>query len=35
MRWITPDGAYTMDFRTDRLNIHLDSRNRVTKINCG
>jgi len=35
MRWIAPDSAYTMDFRTDRLNIHLDARNRVTKINCG
>jgi hypothetical protein len=35
MRWIEPDSAYTMDFREDRLNIHLDAQNRVTKINCG
>lgn len=35
MRWIAPGGAYTMDFRTDRLNIHLDAQNRVTKIDCG
>jgi hypothetical protein len=35
MRWITPDGAYTMDYRTDRLNIHLNAQNRVTKITCG
>jgi hypothetical protein len=35
MRWIAPDSAYTTDYRTDRLNIHLDARNRVTKINCG
>jgi hypothetical protein len=35
MRWIAPDSAYTMDFREDRLNIHLDANNRVTKINCG
>ena len=35
MRWIAPDSAYTMDYRTDRLNIHLDARNRVTKIDCG
>lgn len=35
MRWITPDGAYTMDYRTDRLNIHVDGRNRITRIVCG
>jgi hypothetical protein len=35
MRWIRPDSVYTMDYRTDRLNIHVDARNRVTKINCG
>ncbi len=35
MRWIAPDSVYTMEFRADRLNIHLDARNRVTKINCG
>jgi len=35
MRWIAPDSAYTMDFRTDRLNIHVDAQNRVIKVNCG
>jgi hypothetical protein len=35
MRWIAPDSAYTMDYRTDRLNVHVDARNRITKINCG
>ncbi len=35
MRWITPGGAYTMDYRTDRLNIHLDAQNRITRIDCG
>lgn len=35
MRWIAPDSVYTMDYRTDRLNIHLDPQNRITKINCG
>jgi len=35
MRWIQPDNAYTTDFRTDRLNIHLDRQNKVTRINCG
>jgi hypothetical protein len=35
MRWIEPGAIYTMEYREDRLNIHLDARNRVTKINCG
>ena len=35
LRWIVPDSAYTMDYRPDRLNIHLNARNVVTKINCG
>lgn len=35
MRWIRPDSAYTMDYRTDRLNIHLDARNRITRVTCG
>jgi hypothetical protein len=35
MRRIEPDSAYTMDYRPDRLNIHVDARGRVTKINCG
>lgn len=35
IRWIPPGSAVTMDFRTDRLNLHLDAQNRVTKIDCG
>ena len=35
MRWIGPDTMVTMDFRTDRLNIHLDAQNKVTRITCG
>lgn len=35
MRWIAPGTAVTMDYRTDRLNIHLDAQNRVTRIDCG
>ena len=35
MRWIRPGEAVTMDYRTDRLNIHLDSQNRVTRVVCG
>lgn len=35
MRWIAPNTAVTMDYRTDRLNIHVDSNNRITRIDCG
>ena len=35
MRWIGPDTMVTMDFRPDRLNIHLDAQNKVTRITCG
>lgn len=35
LRWIQPGTMVTMDFRRDRLNIHLDDRNMVTKVNCG
>ena len=35
IRWIQPGQAVTMDFRTDRINIELDARNRVTRITCG
>jgi hypothetical protein len=35
LRWIRPGTMVTMDFREDRLNLHLDERGRVTKVNCG
>ncbi len=35
MRWIAPGTVVTMDYRIDRLNIHLDARNKVTRIVCG
>lgn len=35
IRWIRPGDIVTMEYRTDRLNIELDSRNRVTAIRCG
>lgn len=35
IRWIQPGQAVTMDYRPDRINIELDSRNRVTRITCG
>ena len=35
LRWIRPGDAVTMDYRPDRLNIHLDERNRVQRFACG
>ena len=35
MRWINPDSAVTMDYRPDRLNIHLDGEGRIERANCG
>jgi hypothetical protein len=35
LRWIKPGTMVTMDFRQDRLNLHLDARGRVTKVACG
>lgn len=35
LRWIAPGQAVTMDYRTDRLNLHLDAQNRVTRVDCG
>ncbi len=35
LRWIRPGDAVTMDYREDRLNVNLDSQNRVESLNCG
>ena len=35
MRWIRPGDMVTQDFRTDRLNVHLDDQNKVVRIVCG
>ena len=35
IRWIRLGDAVTMDYREDRLNISLDSRNRVERLTCG
>ena len=35
LRWIRPGDAVTMDFRDDRLNIHLDAQHRVERLACG
>ena len=35
LRWIRPGDVVTMEFSDQRLNIHLDARNRVESVNCG
>lgn len=35
LRWIRPGDAVTMDFREDRLNLHLDAAGRVERLACG
>jgi peptidase inhibitor I78 family protein len=35
LRWIPEGAMVTMDYREDRLNLHLDGRNKVVKIACG
>ena len=35
LRWIRPGDMVTQDYRTDRLNIELDERNRVSRLRCG
>ena len=35
LRWAPPGVMLTMDFRADRVTVHLDSANRITDIKCG
>ncbi len=35
LRWLQPGTITTMDYREDRLNIHLDARNVVRDLTCG
>lgn len=35
MRWIRPGDMVTMDYREDRLNIHLDASGRAERFACG
>lgn len=35
IRLIAPRQAVTHDFRKDRLNVHLDSANVITRVDCG
>jgi hypothetical protein len=35
VRWIPPGTMVTMDYRPDRLNLHLDRKGRIVSVNCG
>src|SRR5690554_3502370 len=35
LRIIRPGHAYTMDYRGDRINIHIDDGELITSIGCG
>ena len=35
VRWLRPGDVVTMEYSPSRLNIHLDERHRVSRINCG
>lgn len=35
IRPISPNQAVTMDFREDRVNVHLDASNKIVRISCG
>ena len=35
LRWGGPDTAFTMDYRTDRVNVIYDAGGTITRIYCG
>lgn len=35
LRWVQPGMMVTMEFRADRLDVHLDDHQNVTKLSCG
>lgn len=35
LRVIRPGHAYTMEFRGDRINVHIDDSDTITDIGCG
>lgn len=34
-RWLRPGQIVTMEYRADRLNLHLDAGDKVERIGCG
>jgi hypothetical protein len=35
LRWGPPNGAWTMDYRQDRVNVRYDERMKIVGITCG
>lgn len=35
LRWGPPGGAWTMDYREDRVNVRYDAAMKITEITCG
>ncbi|MDZ7851921.1 MAG: I78 family peptidase inhibitor [Halomonas sp.] len=35
LRVMRPGEAHTLDYRAERLNVHLDERGRITALECG
>lgn len=35
LRWGPPNGAWTMDYREDRVNVRYDEAMKITGITCG
>lgn len=35
LRWGPPNGAWTMDYREDRVNVRYDEAMTITEITCG
>ena len=35
IRWVQPGQMVTMEYRADRVTVHLASGNRIERVNCG
>ncbi|WP_435198907.1 I78 family peptidase inhibitor [Qipengyuania sp. 902] len=35
LRWGPPNSAWTMDYRTDRVNVRYDESRKIIEITCG
>lgn len=35
VRWLRPGQVVTMEYRADRLNLHVDAQNRIERVVCG
>ena len=35
LRWGPPNSAWTMDYRTDRVNVRYDENRKIIEITCG